>query len=265
MHLLKIEWLKLKKYRTFYILIGLFFFIYNLINIAVNNGLFTIKTSSKGGPKVDLVSTDYAFPMVWSNMGYYFGWCIIFICVLVIINIANDYRYKTQRQHIIDGQSRLNYLHSKVVFILGINVAITIVYILLGLIYGFVNGGGDVLLGAENILYVFILGLNYISFSALLALLIKRSGLAIILLLSFVLFEEIIIAVIKWLGKVNLANYFPLDSSDGLLPKPLVGLAKGVAKNNTDVSNFTIMVIMSFVWIIVYYGIARWRMQKADL
>ena len=41
MRLLKIEWLKLKKYRTFYILSGLFITIYTVLNIAVNRGAFT--------------------------------------------------------------------------------------------------------------------------------------------------------------------------------------------------------------------------------
>lgn len=265
MRLLKLEWLKLKKYRTFYILTGLFLLVYILFNVAVNQGAFNITSTNAQGVNMNVVNSDYSFPKVWGNMAYYYGWCIIFICVLVITLIANDYRYKTQRQHIIDGQSRMDYLHSKVVLVLGINVALTLLYTLLCLVFGYINGGGYVLSGTKNIAYVFLYGLNYLSFAALLALLIKRSGLAIVLLMAFVLFEELAVWLLDKFVKIDIAKFSPLDCSDGLLVKPLDGMGKMILGGSKTSSEFMIMIVMSFVWVLIYYFIARLRMQKADL
>ena len=163
--------------------------------------MLLLKTPGKDGQSLNLISSNYAFPKVWENMAYYFGWCLIFMCVLIIINITNDYRYKTQRQHIIDGQSRMDYLHSKVVFVLGSTVALTLLYMILSMIFGFINGGKNPLLGVENTAHVFLYTLNYLSFSALIALLIKRSGLGIMILLAFLFLKKYLSPYLKTLAK----------------------------------------------------------------
>lgn len=265
MQLLKIEWLKLKKYRTFYILSGLFLGIFTVLNVAVNRGAFSLKTPGKDGQSINLISSNYSFPKVYDNIAYYFGWCLIFICVFVIINITNDYRYKTQRQHIIDGQSRLDYLNSKAVLVLATTIGLTILYVLMSIIFGVVNGGSNIFNGIGSTLHVFLYALNYLAFSALIALLIKRSGLAIMILLAFLFFEEIIIALLKNFANLNIGRFSPLDCSDALLVKPLDGMAKMVVDNISSHTDNNIMMIMSMVWVAVYYFIARWRMQNADL
>lgn len=264
MRLLKIEWLKLKKYRTFYILMGLFLGIFTVLNVAVNRGAFSIKTPGENGQSLNLISSNYAFPKVYENMAYYFGWCLIFICVLIIINITNDYRYKTQRQHIIDGQSRMDYLHSKVMLILGITFALTILYVFMSIIFGVANGGTNIFNGIGSTLHVSLYTLNYLAISALIALVIKRSGLAIMILLAFLFFEEIIIALLKNFAKMDIGRFFPLDCSDALLVKPLDGVAK-MAVGTVSSSDHITMVAMSVVWVSIYYFVARSQIRTADL
>ena len=167
MQLLKIEWLKLKKYRTFYVLSGLFATIFIAINLIMRTAPFSVNISKEN--KVSLLSDNYSFAEVWHNLGYYYGWAIIFICVLVIVNICNEFSFKTQRQHIIDGYHRLDFLHGKVMLIIAINICLTILLVIVGLIFGYTNGGGNPMHNAIKVLHAFVLGLNYISFSALVA------------------------------------------------------------------------------------------------
>ena len=141
MHLLKIEWLKLKKYRTFYILSGLFAAIFISINLVMKTAPISVNITKEN--KISLLSDNYSFAEVWHNLGYYYGWAIIFICVLVIVNICNEFSFKTQRQHIIDGYNRLDFLHGKVLLILAINVVLTLFLILVGIIFGYTNGGWE--------------------------------------------------------------------------------------------------------------------------
>jgi len=269
MRLLKIEWLKLKKYKTFYVLSGLFLLLYILINYAVSRGTFSFEAQTGTDMKesVTLISEIYSFPDVWANMAYYLGWAMLFVCVFVIINISNEYQFKTQRQHIIDGYSRLDFLHSKVLLIVLISVVLTILYTVLSIIFGLTHGGGTISNGAEHILYVFVALMNYLSFCALLALFIKRSGLTIILFFAFIIFEEMAVTLLNKLVDLSVDKFFPLDCSDSLFPFPLGGLAKAaLQKEELGIPDeFTSYVIISGLYILLYYGIARWRMQKADL
>jgi hypothetical protein len=261
-HLLKIEWLKLKKYRTFYILSGLFASIFVAINLVMRTAPISVNIGK--GMKASLLSDTYSFSEVWNNLGYYYGWAIIFICVLVIVNICNEFSFKTQRQHIIDGYHRLDFLHGKVMLILAINIALVLFLIIVGLIFGYTNGGGNPMHRADKIFHVFILGLNYISFSALVALFIRRSGLSIMLLLAFVFVEHIISMVSAMKFDTAIMAYLPLESSDALFTMPLNPLAKQ-ATDMIPQNNLSTLLIMSGVFIFLYYVIARWRMLKADL
>jgi hypothetical protein len=262
MRLLKIEWLKLKKYRTFYILIGLFTGLFIAINLVMRTGPISF-TPSKG-VKLSLLSENYSFSEVWNNLGYYYGWAIIFICVLIIINICNEFSFKTQRQHIIDGYNRLDFLHGKVMLILTINVGLLFLFVVTGLILGYMNGGGDPLHNIEKILHAFLLSLNYISFSALIALVIRKSGLSIMLLLAYAIIEHFIAMISAMKYKTAISMYLPLESSDALFTMPLNPLAKQVTENIPS-NNATQLIAMSCLFIVIYYFIARWTMQKSDL
>lgn len=266
MRLLKIEWLKLKKYKTFYILSGLFMLVFIVINTAINNGAFNFQTS--GGPmgkqSVGLFSSDYTFPQVYENIAFWYGFAIIFICVLLIINISNEYSFKTQRQSVIDGFSRLDFLHSKVALIVGINIILTLIYFLVTLAFGLANGSTSIFNGSQYTLYVFIYGMNYLSFAALITLFIKRSGLSIMVLFAYVFFEAVGKQLIDHFSSVKIGKFLPLDCSDSLLAVPFSNMAE-MLQGNTNEKGTNIMLLISVVYILAYYFFARLRMQKADL
>lgn len=73
MKLLHIEWLKLRKYRAFWLLVSLFSGIFLLWNYAINNSFLKL-----GGGPVNLLSNSYSFPSVWINMGYIYSWFVLF-------------------------------------------------------------------------------------------------------------------------------------------------------------------------------------------
>jgi hypothetical protein len=54
--LLHIEWLKIKQYRTFWILAGLFMFFLPAWNYGINNGILKI-----GGGGIDILNKVYGF------------------------------------------------------------------------------------------------------------------------------------------------------------------------------------------------------------
>src|SRR5690606_18571465 len=98
--LLSIEWLKIKRYGTFWVLTGFFVVLMPLLNYQIFRGMVTVGGSGKGG--INLLSQSYSFPAVWGNIGYWGSIFIIFLSILVIILITNEFGYKTHRQNVID-------------------------------------------------------------------------------------------------------------------------------------------------------------------
>lgn len=256
MQLLNIEWLKIRKYTTFWVLVGLFTGLFFMWTYGISSGVLNIN---------DMLKSSFAFPSIWANLGYLYSWFVIFLCVFVIISITNEFTFKTHRQNVIDGQSRMDFLHAKMFLILAITLSATLFFIVIGLIFGFANGGGNPFEGIEKIIYVFLFTLNYLSFSALLAFFIRRSGLSIILLLAYFLMESILGKLINMKLNTQVGNFFPLQSSDELLPwNALKSMANMVGTAKADLPNYAYL-IASCVWIGIYYFVLRKKMTTSDL
>ena len=260
MHLLHIEWLKLKNYRTFWLLIGLFSALFLFWNYGVYKSALVI-----GDAPANMLSTSYSFPNVWSNMGFMYGLFIIFLCVMIIISVSNEFTYRTNRQHIIDGMERIDFLHAKILLILSLSVFSTFVFFLYGLLFGFVNGGGNPFEDIGVLLYAFIYTINYLMFAALIAFFIKRSGLSIMLLLAYFVFEISAKYSINVKFDTILGNYLPLQCSDELLPFNSIRTLSAMAGKPIPEANNMLYVMVSLGYITLYYFILRRKILNSDL
>src|SRR6476620_12789663 len=110
LHLLKIEWLKVKNYRTFWILGGLF-----LLSIfGINYIAFSIhEEQSKSAMANAIMGSPFNFPEVWHTITYMSSFLLFIPGLLMIISITNEFSFKTHRQNIIDGLSRTQFIHVK--------------------------------------------------------------------------------------------------------------------------------------------------------
>src|SRR5688572_6830858 len=100
--LLAIEWLKIKRYRTFWILTGFFLVLLPLLNYQILHGMVKI-----GGGGINLLSQSYSFPAVWGNVGFWGSIFILFLSILIIILTTNEFNFRTHRQNVIDGLKRI--------------------------------------------------------------------------------------------------------------------------------------------------------------
>ncbi len=260
MNLLKIEWLKLRRYSTFWILSSLFAGLFLLWNYGVNKSFI-----SMGGGAGNLLSSTYSFPQIWGNMGYLYSWFVVFLCVFIIISISNEFAYRTNRQHIIDGMERLDFLHAKALLVLSVTISATAFFILTGFVFGFVNGGGNPFDNFGKVAYVFLYTLNYLSFSAFLTFFIKRSGLSIMLLLAYFLVESIMSGLINWKFNTYVGNLMPLQCSDELLPLNALKAINNLTGNARPDAPVYLLVACSIVYVGLYYIVLRRKIQTADL
>ena len=78
------------------------------------------------------------FPDIWQNITYVYTFLKIFIAILVIISVSNEFTYKTIRQNVIDGMDRMEFLISKLTTILLLSLYSTLLVFLTGLLTGII-------------------------------------------------------------------------------------------------------------------------------
>lgn len=262
MKLLAIEWLKIRKYRTFWVLAGLFMLLMPLWNYEVANGL--IKFGGKNG--VNFLNSAYSFPQVWGNLGFWGSIFIMFIAILVIILTTNEYTYRTNRQNIIDGWNRMQFFHGKILLVLLLSALSTAYLFLLGLIFGAVNSGSLSGLFSElqQVGYFFILSVDYMGFGLFIALWIRKSGLAIgLFLLYSLIVENIAKSAINHYVDLPVGNLLPLQASDELLPFQLMQMVKSMITGGPSISN-TVYALVAIGWCTIYYFGGRALLARSD-
>lgn len=262
--LLAIEWLKIKKYRTFWILTGFFLVLLPLWNYQVQSGMIKLGGPQKGG--INFLSTAYSFPGVWGNVGFWGSIFVLFLSILIIILTTNEYNFKTNRQNVIDGWSRMQFFHAKVWFVVLLSVLATVYLFLMGLIFGVSNSGS--FMGAfdsiDQVLYFFLLCLDYLGFALFISIWIRRSGLAIgiFLLYSFIL-ENILRGLLNWQLPKPIGNFLMLQSSDELLPFPMLRTLANATSAGDSIPDWA-YVVTTVGWCLVYYFISKRMLEKRD-
>ncbi|MEO6832207.1 MAG: ABC transporter permease [Chitinophagaceae bacterium] len=262
MKLLSIEWLKIRRYRTFWILSALFLVFLPLWNYEIANGVVQM-----GGGGINILSQAYTFPEVWSNLGWWGSIFILFLAILIITLTCNEFTFKTNRQNVIDGWSRMDFFQSKVLLVLTFSLITTLFVFLLGVIFGLSKSGSatGMFNHLEALGYFFILSLNYLGAALFMALWIRKSGLTISLYLLYAMIIEYAAAsIINHSTGTKIGNLLPLQASDELLPFPLMKMAQSMIGKTEGFSDYT-YVIASLVWIAIYYFAARSMMLKRDL
>ncbi len=264
LNLLKIEWLKIKGYKTFWVLATLF-----LVSIVgVNYFVFYIKQGiSQGNAQANaIIGSPFDFPNVWHTVSYFSGFLLFIPGLMIITSITNEYSFKTHRQNIIDGWSRYQFIHVKIAQIVIISFLATVFVFLTSVLFGLLAGSSFSFDKIVFIGYYFLQALSYCMVALLLGVLIKRSGLSIGLffLYSFII-ENFLGAILNNMGGVRSNNgpgdYLPLNTVDNLIPFPFF---RNLVKFGTPPSLYVLLGLCA-VYLFLYYFISVKRFQTQDL
>ncbi|MEO6683232.1 MAG: ABC transporter permease [Ginsengibacter sp.] len=261
LHLLKVEWLKVKNYKAFWI----FTILYAFAIVGINyTGLYIQELTMQNLPMGEaLIGSPYTFPNVWATVGFMSSWLLYFPGILFIMLLTNEFNFKTHRQNIIDGWTRQQFVTVKFVFAILFSLAATIFIFLVALLIGLTATGSVFSVsGMENIGYIFIQTVAYITFAMFLAILFRRSGAAIaVFFLYGLIFEFIITTFVNLKLELSPVGYFlPLQVTDVMLPTPF---AKSVVYQNAP--DVWVLVLSSVAFIFAYYFIAIRKFTKDDL
>ncbi len=263
---LHIEWLKLKFYRTFWILLTVI-----VVCIpAFNYVIYDITDNSF--PKFNgqnILGNPFSFPNVWSTVPYNAGILLFIPAILIITLFTNEYSYRTHRQNIIDGWSRSRFIYIKITEVFLLTLFITGIVILTCLYFGYITRkpmqpkAGWVQL--RFILFFFIEMLDYSMIAVIFALLIRRAGLAMGIFFLYMIIEQFIVALGRNKYKLTWVDYLPEEVSDRLIPQPFARRILAPGNNELWEKHVPLYLSISALYIIVYILFISWRFRKTDL
>lgn len=267
--LLKIELRKIIHNRIFWFTSGGYVITLLLILLGMRHQIINFNERLQEGSDgfVPLLPTEiYSFPHVWHNLTYVASFLMIFLGVIMVIMVTNEFAYNTMRQNLINGLSRFELVMSKFVDAIMLSAMATILIFLFGLISGFVTSAnydfGDIFSKMSYLGAYFLMLLGFLSFVMMLAFLIKKPALALGLLLLYNYIIEPILSF--WLDE-SIGYYFPLKSFGLLVEKPDIALFSffGIKPMFHGIS--PLYVGISVFYIALFFGVSYFVIKKRDL
>lgn len=262
---LSIEWMKLKNYRTFWILSILYIvsiFGLNYIVFRIQQVIYEEK-QTKGMAEMILGSTPYSFPSAWQTAANVSSFLLLIPGLLLIISVTNEYSYKTHRQNIIDGWTRQQFISIKIALAVIMAFISTIVVLLTALIFGFMDGSESFSLdNIQYLVFYFIEAISYILVALLIAVLVKRGGLAIgIFFLYALILEELVVRLLNHYANYA-GRYLPLQSTDLLTPFPTI---QRLSNKLVSPPNTTVLLIVALLYLAGYLFFIKRKFETDDL
>ncbi|MCP4459185.1 MAG: ABC transporter permease subunit, partial [Cytophagales bacterium] len=195
----QLEWLKLRNYKVFWILLGMYLL---ALVIITSFGVFFLEYLKSKGADFDgldpTIIPIYDFPDIWQNTTYLASFLKVLLAFIVIISVNNDQSYLTLRQNVIDGISKKEFLISKLMLIAFLALTSTSFLFVAGLIngsvYSHVHGATYIFSELEFLAAYCYDIMVYCSLAFLITILIKKTGFAIIVLFLYTMMFEPILA-----------------------------------------------------------------------
>lgn len=264
--LLAIEWMKLKNYRAFWIMLCLYIvtlFGANYIIYRIQQVIYT-ERQAKGIATMVLGNPPYAFPTVWQAASHVSSWLLFIPGLIMILTVTNEYSFKTHRQNIIDGWTRQQFITAKILVASLFAVLSTIIVALTATIFGTMQGDSSFSFeGFSYIGYFFLQAMSYIMVALLLAVLFKRGGLAIGVFFSYtIILEQIIVLLLNRYANY-MGRYMPLETTDMLIPFPHIQQVMNKLLSNTP--NYSAIFIVALVYLAAYLFFTVRKFQTDDL
>jgi len=142
--LLQIEWFKLRHYRPFWILTGLYAFLATALCSCLMFFMNFLKREGEEFNSLDPTRMPlYDFPDIWQNIVFLASITKVILAFIVVMSIFNEINSRIIRQNVIDGMSKREWLIGKLFFIAAIAASASVLLFVNGLILGFTYSHPD--------------------------------------------------------------------------------------------------------------------------
>jgi ABC-type transport system involved in multi-copper enzyme maturation permease subunit len=229
----------------------------------------------------------FNFPYIWHFNTFIAALFKIFLAVVIVSMMANEYTYGTLKQNLIDGLNKKEFIISKFLVVGTFALASTFFVFVLSLILGYSFSSytelAIVFSDLEYLLAFFIKLFAFFSFCLFLGIAVKRSAFALGFLALWFVAEQIFYWIVKFviLGGNDkaknfadaLIKYFPMESMWNLSREPFsrfsavksIEKAMGSGKIVKDYSIHFSEISIVLVWTVLFILASYYILKKRDL
>ncbi len=172
----------------------------------------------------------FNFPFIWHFNSYIAALLKLFLAIVIVSMMSNEYSNRTLKQNLIDGMSKKEFVLSKFFTILLFSLISTLFLFIVSLALGYLFSDytelSIVFSDMEYLLAYFVKITGFFAFCMFLGILIKRSAFALGFLFIWWILENIANGILSWgiFRESNMADkivqFFPLSSMSNLVIEP---------------------------------------------
>jgi len=221
----------------------------------------------------------FNFPYIWHFNTFITAFFKLFLAIVIVSMMSNEYSNKTIKQNLIDGLSKKEFILSKfltvITFSLVSTIFVFIVSLILGLVYSDFNELSIIFKDLEFLLAFFVKLTGFFSFCLFLGVLVKRSAFALGFLILWQVLEGIFRGIIRWKffdseTTDTIMGFFPLQAMFNLIKEPFsrLGAVQSVANQMGEklaldyyIHWYEIVIVLAWIAIFIYgsYAILKRR------
>lgn len=275
MKLITIELKKILPYKTFWIIIGLYF-LFLALGIIMAEYIVNamVDDVNKRLPIPLPHAVLFNFPDIWQNLTFFASirFVLIFPAIIVIILITNEFANKTVRQNIVNGMSRSEFITSKlkVVFLLALVIAfiLMLVMVILGLTHSDSQSLSMIFTRFSFVIGFFIQMLTYLCYAFFIAFILRNTGLTIALFTLYTIIIEPVLyfllrAPFMWENKIY--TYLPVNAVIRIVEYPSIPALKKLMDFQLQDEVSLLSCAVPLIYAIVMTGIVFLTFNKRDL
>lgn len=224
----------------------------------------------------------FNFPFIWHFNTYVAALLKLFLAIVIVSMMANEYSYGTLKQNLIDGLSKKEFVLSKfltvVLFALASTIFVFVMSVILGLCFSSYTEFDVILMDLDYLLAFFVKLTGFFAFCLFLGILVKRSAFALGFLLVWSIIEGVMKGVLIFkifpessVGQ-TIMNFFPLEAMSNLIIEPFsrlsvirsIGTQIGV-ENTKDYGVHYTSVLIVLIWTFLFVYFSYKLLKKRDL
>ncbi len=224
----------------------------------------------------------FNFPYIWHFNTFIAAWAKLFLAIVIVSMMANEYSHRTLKQNLIDGLSKKEFIASKFltvgVFSLISTLFLFVVSMILGVSFSDYNEFSIVFSDMEYVLAYFVKLMGFFAFCMFLGIFVKRSAFALGFLFIWWIIENIIYALLKFriFRGTEIADqivqFFPLESMDNLISEPFsrLNFIQSAANQlgetfQKDYAVHWYEILIVSVWTVIFVYLSYYLLKKRDL
>jgi ABC-type transport system involved in multi-copper enzyme maturation permease subunit len=222
----------------------------------------------------------FNFPYIWHFNTWVAALLKLFLAIVIVSMMANEYSYRTLKQNLIDGLSKKEFVLSKfytvLVFSAASTVFVFVVSMILGLIFSDFNEASIIFQDLDYLLAFFVKLSGFFALCLFLGIWVKRSAFALGFLILISIAEGILFLIIRFKSDTDFASkvmqFFPLTSMSNLIKEPFTRLSgiKSLANQvgesfNKDYSIHFYQLLIVAIWTFIFIYLSYRLLKKRDL